>query len=87
MSRTLEHPRLYQWLLAAAAVVAGSLTLLLAARAAQWETRFIEVVRPMCNHAGLTNEEMHRLVRNENRSGISKQEAIFAVMSACQTNR
>ena len=83
----LEAPRRSQiiaWSVTAGLAVTMSLVLLLAARAAQREARFVELVRPRCAHTGLTNEELHRLVRSEFKPGASKPQALLAVSTLCE---
>jgi hypothetical protein len=81
-----EAPRrshIFAWSVTAGLVTTMSLVLLLAARAAQREARFVELVRPRCMHFGLTNEELHRLVRSEFKPGARKAEALLAVTLLC----
>jgi hypothetical protein len=53
-------------------------------RAAQREARLVEIARPDCSHAGTTNAELHRLVKSQYRSGVSKKDALLAVISICR---
>jgi hypothetical protein len=83
-----EAPRRSQilaWSVTVGLAATISLVLLLAARAAQREARFVELVRPRCAHMGLTNEELHRLVRSEFKPGASKPDALLAVSVLCES--
>jgi hypothetical protein len=85
-----EAPRrsqMFAWSVTVGLVTTISLVLLLAARAAQREARFVELVRPRCTHFGLTNEELHRLVRSEFKPGASKVEALLVVTALCEARR
>jgi hypothetical protein len=65
----------------AAAVAAVTLV---AVRAAQREARFVEVLRPICDHSGLSGVELHRLVRSEYRPGVNKDDALRLVVRYCR---
>ncbi len=69
------------------AVASGSILVLVAARAAQREARLVEMARPACDHAGLTNRELHRLVRSEYQAGADKKDAFYAVLERCLVKR
>ena len=58
---------------------------LTSSRAAQREARLVEIARPDCIHAGATNAELHRLVRSQYRSGVSKKDALMAVITICKS--
>ena len=57
---------------------------LVAVRAAQREARFVEVLRPICDHSGLSGVELHRLVRSEYRPGVNKGDALRLVVRYCR---
>jgi len=71
----------------AALAVAGSAMLLMAARAAQHETRIVERILPACDHAGFTRVELHRLVRSQARAFANKEDAVRAVTAVCLASR
>jgi hypothetical protein len=70
-------------LAAVALAVSGSGMLVISARAAQREARLVEMARPVCDHTGTTNQELHRLVRSEYKAGASKKEALYKVVAHC----
>jgi hypothetical protein len=54
------------------------------AGAAQRVARIMEMARPACDHTGITNEELHDLVRQEVEAGTSKGDAVRTVVTLCQ---
>ncbi|SED75989.1 hypothetical protein SAMN05444161_3935 [Rhizobiales bacterium GAS191] len=79
-----RYSRAIAWLAVAAIATSGSSALVIVARGAQREARLVEMARPACDHAGITNEELHRLVKYGYRSGASKKEALQTVISLCR---
>ena len=68
------------------AVAAGSIVLLMAAKAAQHEARIVERLRPACDHSGFTPVELVRLVRSESRAFANKDEAVRSLTLFCQAH-
>jgi hypothetical protein len=68
-----------------AALICGIWVFDVTARAAQWESRLMEMARPACRH-GMSNEELRRLVSHEFQAGSSKKDALHAIVSLCQAN-
>jgi hypothetical protein len=75
------------WMAAIAAALCASSLLVINARAAQREARLVEMARPTCDHSGVTNKELHHLVRSEFQAGVNKREAFYAVVEHCLTKR
>jgi hypothetical protein len=71
------------WIAAIATAVAGSVLLLMAAKAAQRQARLVERLRPVCEHVGFTNVELVRLVRSETRPFGNKEEALRNLTAIC----
>jgi hypothetical protein len=67
-----------------ALLVVGGFILHAAAKAAQHENRFVDIVRPICARNGLTNEEMRRLVRFTDGAWPKKAEAVQAAIVLCR---
>ncbi len=68
----------------ALAVGGGSLVAL--AKGEQREARLVEMARPACSHSGIENKELRGLVKQELRTGLSKQHVLYAVLDLCQAN-
>jgi 8-oxo-dGTP pyrophosphatase MutT (NUDIX family) len=66
--------------------LSGGAMLIISAKAAQRESRLVEMARPACGHTAMTNEELHRLVRNEYNTGTDKQNTLRSVVALCQAN-
>ncbi|MFI5015303.1 MAG: hypothetical protein ACHQAY_23455 [Hyphomicrobiales bacterium] len=75
------------WFATVGLAVAGSVTLLMAAKASQHEARVVERVWPACGPSGFTRVELHRLVRSETRAFSNKEDTVRAVTALCQTRR
>jgi hypothetical protein len=75
------------WMVALVAASSSSTLLVISARAAQREARLVEMARPACDHAGITNRELHHLVRSEYGSKITKKDALNAVVERCMSKR
>ena len=58
--------------------------LIMTASAAQREARLVEMARPACFHIGITNHDLHQLVRYEIQAGASKRDTFRAVVTLCQ---
>ena len=84
MTIMMRRPHIYTWSVTVGIAGAISLVLLFAARASQREARFMELVRPSCEHTSISNEELHRLVRSEYKPGTSKLEALQWVATLCR---
>ncbi|SDR11653.1 hypothetical protein SAMN05444161_1695 [Rhizobiales bacterium GAS191] len=87
MPEAPKRSQIFAWSVTVGLAASISLVLLFAARAAQREARFVELVRPRCAHMGLTNEELHRLVRSEFKPGARKPEALQAVTYLCEARQ
>ena len=75
------------WAAALVAVVAGSVLLLMEARAQRHEARLMERLRPVCDHSGFTKVELARLVRSEERPFADKEEAVRNLTAICRAHR
>jgi hypothetical protein len=65
-------------------LVVGTFLSYVAARAAQRESRIVQMVRPVCAQHGFTNEETHRFVRFAHGAWPTKAEAVHAVVMLCR---
>ena len=73
------------WSITVALAAGAGIVTLVAVRAAQREARFIEVLRPVCDHSGLSRVELHRLVRSEYRPGVNKDDALRVLTRYCRS--
>jgi hypothetical protein len=73
-------------LVAMGLAMSGGAMLIISAKAAQRESRLVEMARPACGHTGITNEELRRFVRNEYNTGTDKQNTLRTVVALCQAN-
>jgi hypothetical protein len=82
-----RYARVSACLAAAGVVIWGSTVLVIAAHGAQREARLLELARPACEHAGTSNDDMHRLVKFGYKGGVSKKAALEKVIALCQARR
>ena len=75
-----------RWLTSVAAAIVTAIGVFdTTAGAGQRVAWLMERARPACIHSGITNEELHDLVRVELQASGSKKDALRTVVTLCQT--